>query len=153
VPEGRVLFVEMTVEQNLRLGGFIKRGRQIRQSLEMSFELFPRLAERRRQATGTLSGGEQQMLTIARALMAGPRLLLLDEPSLGLAPQMVEEVFGIIQRIQSNGIGVLLVEQNAAMALTIADRGYVMETGEIRVRGSAAELKSNPEVQRAYLRA
>jgi branched-chain amino acid transport system ATP-binding protein len=153
VPEGRELFVEMTVEQNLRLGGFIKRGRQIRQSLEMSFELFPRLAERRRQATGTLSGGEQQMLTIARALMAGPRLLLLDEPSLGLAPQMVEEVFGIIQRIQSNGIGVLLVEQNAAMALTIADRGYVMETGEIRVRGSAAELKSNPEVQRAYLRA
>jgi branched-chain amino acid transport system ATP-binding protein len=153
VPEGRELFVEMTVEQNLRLGGFIKHSQQIRQALEISFELFPRLAERRRQLAGTLSGGEQQMLTIARALMADPRLLLLDEPSLGLAPQMVEEVFSIVQRIQSNGIAVLLVEQNAAMALTIADRGYVMETGEIRVRGSAAELRSNPEVQRAYLRA
>jgi branched-chain amino acid transport system ATP-binding protein len=153
VPEGRELFVEMTVEQNLRLGGFTKGARQVRHALETSFELFPRLRERRRQIAGTLSGGEQQMLTIARALMADPRLLLLDEPSLGLAPQMVEEVFRIIQRIKSRGVSVLLVEQNASMALTIADHAYVMETGEIRLRGPAAELQSNPEVQRAYLRA
>src|SRR6266536_744440 len=152
VPEGRELFVDMTVEQNLRLGGFTKTSRQIHDALEIAFELFPRLRERRRQLAGTLSGGEQQMLTIARALIAGPRLLLLDEPSLGLAPQMVEEVFGIIQRIRSREISVLLVEQNASMALTIADEAYVMETGEIRLRGSAAELRSNPEVQRAYLR-
>ena len=153
VPEGRELFVEMTVEQNLRLGGFTQEARQIQHALETGFELFPRLRERRRQLAGTLSGGEQQMLTIARALMAGPKLLLLDEPSLGLAPQMVEEVFAIIQRIKVRGISVLLVEQNASMALTVADRAYVMETGEIRLRGSAAELRSNPEVQRVYLRA
>src|SRR5262249_22821857 len=145
--------VEMTVEQNLRLGGFIKHSQQIRQALEISFELFPRLAERRRQLAGTLSGGEQQMLTIARALMADPRLLLLDEPSLGLAPQMAEGFYTTPQGTQSNGIAVLWVEQNAARALPIADRGYVMKTGETGVRGSAAELRSNPEVQRAYLRA
>jgi branched-chain amino acid transport system ATP-binding protein len=152
VPEGRELFVEMSVEQNLRLGGFTKRTRQLQRALDRNFELFPRLRERHRQTAGTLSGGEQQMLTIARALMADPKLLLLDEPSLGLAPQMVEEVFAIIRQIKSEGVSLLLVEQNALMALSIANSAYVMEAGEIRLRGSATELERDPEVQRAYLR-
>jgi branched-chain amino acid transport system ATP-binding protein len=152
VPEGRELFVEMSVEQNLRLGGFTKSTRQLQRALDRNFELFPRLRERHRQTAGTLSGGEQQMLTIARALMADPKLLLLDEPSLGLAPQMVEEVFAIIRQIKSEGVSLLLVEQNALMALSIANSAYVMEAGEIRLRGSATELERDPEVQRAYLR-
>jgi branched-chain amino acid transport system ATP-binding protein len=153
VPEGRELFLEMTVEQNLRLGAFTRTNhRAVRQDLEKNLELFPRLRERYLQVAGTLSGGEQQMLTIARALMAAPKLLLLDEPSLGLAPTLVEEIFDIVQRIKSTGISVLLVEQNARMALSVADSGYVMEAGEIRLHGRAAELESDPGVQKAYLR-
>jgi branched-chain amino acid transport system ATP-binding protein len=153
VPEGRELFSSMTIEQNLRLGAFTRNSAQeMRENLERGLTLFPRLRERYRQLAGTLSGGEQQMLTIARALMAAPKLLLLDEPSLGLAPRLVEEIFAIVQRIRAMGISVLLVEQNARMALGIADAGYVMETGEIRLHGSAQELRSDPGVQRAYLR-
>ena len=153
VAEGRELFGEMTVEQNLRLGAYTRSDRRdVRERLDQGLELFPRLRERYRQIAGTLSGGEQQMLTIARALMAKPKLLLLDEPSLGLAPKLVEEIFAVVQRIKSTGISVLLVEQNARMALAVADAGYVMENGEIRLHGRAQELESNPGVQRAYLR-
>jgi branched-chain amino acid transport system ATP-binding protein len=153
VPEGRELFPDMTVAQNLRLGAFTRaRSRELDGDLDKVFELFPRLRERYRQAAGTLSGGEQQMLTVARALMARPQLLLFDEPSLGLAPRIVEEIFAIVPRIKSNGTSVLLVEQNARMALAVTDYGYVMEMGEIRIQGSARELETNPGVQRAYLR-
>jgi branched-chain amino acid transport system ATP-binding protein len=153
VPEGRELFRNMTVEQNLRLGAFTrKRSRELDCDLDKIFELFPRLRERLRQTAGTLSGGEQQMLTVARAMMARPQLLLLDEPSLGLAPRIVEEIFAIVPRIKSSGTSVLLVEQNARMALAVADSGYVMEMGEIRIQGLAHDLESNPGVQRAYLR-
>ena len=153
VPEGRELFRDMTVEQNLRLGAFTrKRSRELDNDLARVSELFPRLSERYRQTAGTLSGGEQQMLTVARAMMARPQLLLFDEPSLGLAPRIVEEIFAIVPRIKSNGTSVLLVEQNARMALAVADWGCVMEMGEIRIYGLARELESNPSVQRAYLR-
>jgi branched-chain amino acid transport system ATP-binding protein len=152
VPEGRELFAGMTVEQNLRLGAYTRSRPGVRQDLERTLELFPRLRERFRQRAGTLSGGEQQMLTIARALMARPKLLLLDEPSLGLAPKLVEEIFATLRRINASGVSVLLVEQNARMALRLAATGYVMETGEIRLQGRAAELESNADVQRAYLR-
>ena len=153
VPESRELFVEMTVEENLRLGAFIRSDHAaVEDDVEQALDLFPRLRERYRQMAGTLSGGEQQMLTIARALMARPKLLILDEPSLGLAPKLVEEIFATLQRIRRTGISLLLVEQNARMALAVADLGYVMEAGEIRLQGSAAELEANPGVQQAYLR-
>jgi branched-chain amino acid transport system ATP-binding protein len=153
VPEARELFLEMSVAENLRLGAFARADkRAVRDDLDQSLALFPRLRERYRQTAGTLSGGEQQMLTIARALMARPKLLLLDEPSLGLAPNLVEEIFDTVERIRRQGLSILLVEQNARMALAIADSGYVLEAGEIRLHGRASELESNPEVQRAYLR-
>jgi branched-chain amino acid transport system ATP-binding protein len=153
VPEGRELFVEMTVAENLRLGAFTRSDHAaVEDDIEQALDLFPRLRERHRQPAGTLSGGEQQMLTIARALMAKPKLLILDEPSLGLAPKLVEEIFATLGRIRRTGISILLVEQNAGMALAIADMGYVMEAGEIRLKGSAAELEANPGVQQAYLR-
>ncbi len=157
VPEGRQVFKGMTVADNLELGAYLRfRGRepreQIRQDMRHMYELFPRLEERKKQMAGTLSGGEQQMLAIGRALMARPRLLLLDEPSMGLAPLVVQEIFGVIERLRRDeGTTILLVEQNARAALKMADRGYVLETGKVILEGAAAELLENPEVQRAYL--
>ena len=149
-PEGRQLFGGLTVLENLKLGAVQRTDRAaIEQDLARTFELFPVLKERRLQRAGTLSGGEQQMLAIGRALMARPRLLLLDEPSLGLAPLLVERIFGVIARLKAERV--TLVEQNARMALNVADRAYVMETGRIKLRGTAAELAANPEVERAYL--
>jgi len=151
-PEGRQLFGGLTVLENLKLGAVQRTDRAaIEQDLARTFELFPVLKERRLQRAGTLSGGEQQMLAIGRALMARPRLLLLDEPSLGLAPLLVERIFGVIARLKAERVTLLLVEQNARMALNVADRAYVMETGRIKLRGTAAELAANPEVERAYL--
>jgi branched-chain amino acid transport system ATP-binding protein len=151
-PEGRQLFGGLTVLENLKLGAVQRNDRAaIEQDLERVFDLFPVLKERRAQRAGTLSGGEQQMLAIGRALMARPRLLLLDEPSLGLAPLLVERIFGVISRLKAEHVTLLLVEQNARMALEVADRAYVMETGRIKLTGSAAELAANPEVERAYL--
>lgn len=149
VPEGRQLFADMSVRENLVLGGYHNPDREL--VIEEMFELFPRLRERSRQAAGTLSGGEQQMLAIGRALVARPSFLLLDEPSMGLAPLMVREVFSVILKLKERGMTVFLVEQNAISALSIADRAYVMETGEIILEGDAAELLHNPEVRRAYL--
>ncbi|GBD20926.1 High-affinity branched-chain amino acid transport ATP-binding protein LivF [bacterium HR28] len=152
VPEGRRIFPRLSVEENLRLGAFTVRDRtEIARRQEYVFTLFPRLAERRKQPGGTLSGGEQQMLAIGRALMMQPRILLLDEPSMGLAPVLVESIFEVIQRLNRDGTTILLVEQNARMALEIAHRGYVLETGEIVLAGSAAELARDPRVQAAYL--
>lgn len=157
VPEGRQVFKGMTVAENLELGAYLRfRSReareQIRQDMRHIYELFPRLEERRKQMAGTLSGGEQQMLAIGRALMARPRLLLLDEPSMGLAPLVVQEIFAVIERLRRDeGTTVLLVEQNARAALKMADRGYVLETGKVILEGEASELLENPEVQRAYL--
>jgi branched-chain amino acid transport system ATP-binding protein len=151
-PEGRRLFPLMSVTENLEMGAFQRTDRENFQAdMERVFELFPRLYERRTQKAGTLSGGEQQMCAIGRALMARPRLLLLDEPSMGLAPIFVEKIFEIIREINAQGTPVLLVEQNALMALDAADRGYVMETGRIMLAGPAAELKTNEAVQKAYL--
>jgi branched-chain amino acid transport system ATP-binding protein len=151
-PEGRQLFGGLTVLENLKLGAVQRTDRAaIEQDLDWTFELFPVLKDRRLQRAGTLSGGEQQMLAIGRALMARPRLLLLDEPSLGLAPLLVERIFGVIARLKAERVTLLLVEQNARMALDVADRAYVMETGRIKLRGTAAELAANPEVERAYL--
>ena len=151
-PEGCQLFGGLTVLENLKLGAVQRTDRAaIEQDLARTFELFPVLKERRLQRAGTLSGGEQQMLAIGRALMARPRLLLLDEPSLGLAPLLVERIFGVIARLKAERVTLLLVEQNARMALNVADRAYVMETGRIKLRGTAAELAANPEVERAYL--
>ncbi len=151
VPEGRHIFNRLTVLENLEMGAYARTDAGIDQDLERVFALFPRLKERRAQVAGTLSGGEQQMLAIARALMAAPRILLLDEPSMGLAPILVEQIFETIQGINRQGTTILLVEQNAAMALSIAHRGYVLETGTIVLSGTAADLQENPEVRRAYL--
>ncbi|MBT1071979.1 ABC transporter ATP-binding protein [Pelotalea chapellei] len=152
VPEGRRVFARMSVQENLEMGGFILSNKQeIKQGIERAFTLFPRLAERRKQAARTLSGGEQQMLAMGRALMSNPRLLLLDEPSMGLAPMLVEKIFEIIVEINKTGTTIMLVEQNASMALSIAHRAYVLETGEVVLSGSASDLASNPEVRKAYL--
>jgi branched-chain amino acid transport system ATP-binding protein len=151
VPEGRRVFNRLTVRENLEMGAYARTDGGVAEDRERVFALFPRLKERQHQVAGTLSGGEQQMLAIGRALMANPRLLLLDEPSMGLAPVLVEQIFETIQSINRQGTTILLVEQNAAMALAIAHRGYVLETGSIALAGSAAELRDNPDVRRAYL--
>jgi branched-chain amino acid transport system ATP-binding protein len=151
-PEGRRLFPRMSVTENLEMGAFQRTDRaNFRADMERVFELFPRLKERRSQRAGTLSGGEQQMCAIGRALMARPKLLLLDEPSMGLAPIFVERIFEIVVEINRQGTPVLLVEQNALMALEVAQRGYVMETGRIALQGAAGELKTNEQVRRTYL--
>jgi branched-chain amino acid transport system ATP-binding protein len=151
-PEGRRLFPRMSVTENLEMGAFQRSDRQnFRADMDRVFELFPRLHERRTQKAGTLSGGEQQMCAIGRALMARPKLLLLDEPSMGLAPIFVERIFEIVVEINKQGTPVLLVEQNALMALEVAQRGYVMETGRIALQGPASELKTNEQVRRTYL--
>ena len=152
VPEGRRIFPKLTVQENLEMGAFIFDNKdQIAQDMESAMSRFPRLRERRKQFGGTLSGGEQQMLAIARGLMARPNLLLLDEPSMGLSPILVEQIFEIIREINAQGTSILLVEQNAQMALSIADRGYVLETGRITLEGNATELLENPQVIEAYL--
>jgi len=151
-PEGRMVFANLSVEDNLELGAYLRKGRaEILADRDAVYQQFPRLKERRKQSAGTLSGGEQQMLAIGRALMARPRLLLLDEPSLGLAPLLVREIFRTIREINERGVTVLLVEQNAHMALSIAARGYVLETGRVIVEDQAARLLSNEDVKRAYL--
>lgn len=151
VPEGRGVFAKLTVEENLDMGAYIRRDGEIKDDLKNAYSLFPRLEERKKQFAGTLSGGEQQMLAIARALMSKPRLLLLDEPSMGLAPVLVDGVFETVQRIASEGVTILLVEQNAHMALQIADRGYVMQSGEVAISDTAANLQQNETVQKTYL--
>jgi branched-chain amino acid transport system ATP-binding protein len=152
-PEGRKVFATLTVEENLNLGAYVRRkhNREIQQAKERIFELFPILKRRQRQLAGTLSGGEQQMLAMGRALMSNPRVLLLDEPSLGLSPLIVKHVFEIIREINSQGVSILLVEQNARKALAVAHRGYVLETGKISISGTSTDLKSNKKVQEAYL--
>ena len=151
-PEGRRIFARLSVEENLRMGAYARTDQAaIGEDLERVFVLFPRLKERIGQVAGTLSGGEQQMLAIGRALMARPRVLLLDEPSMGLAPVLVEQIFETVKGINAQGTTILLVEQNAYMALTIARRGYVLQTGEIALSGPAADLQANEEVRRAYL--
>ncbi|MEG1548487.1 MAG: ABC transporter ATP-binding protein [Clostridia bacterium] len=151
-PEGREVFPELTVSENLRLGAYnIRDMVRVEQNFERVYDLFPRLKERTKQQAGTLSGGEQQMLAIGRALMSEPKLLMLDEPSLGLAPMIVDLIFEIILDINKNGITILLVEQNANMALSIANRGYVLESGKIKLQGLSKDLSSNDEVKRAYL--
>jgi len=151
VPEGRRIFNRLTVRENLMMGAYLRSDGKIGADLDRVFALFPRLAERIAQVAGTLSGGEQQMLAIGRALMASPRLLLLDEPSMGLAPVLVEQIFDTITDINRQGMTILLVEQNAAMALSIAHRGYVLETGSIALAGTSTELSDNADVRRAYL--
>jgi branched-chain amino acid transport system ATP-binding protein len=153
VPEGRGTFVDFTVEENLRLGAYVRRDRTgVRQDLERVYQHFPVLGQRRRQAAGTLSGGEQQMLALARALMLRPRLLLMDEPSLGLAPLVVQDIFRIVRTInERDGVSVLLVEQNAALALGLADHAYLIETGRVVLAGPADEIRRNDAVRRAYL--
>ncbi|HYA38714.1 MAG TPA: ABC transporter ATP-binding protein [Candidatus Methylomirabilis sp.] len=152
VPEGRGIFGRLTVEENIKLGAYARRdGAVVRADRERIYDLFPRLAERRTQSAGTLSGGEQQMLAIGRALMSSPRLLLLDEPSMGLAPMLVQKIFETIKRIAEEGVTLLLVEQNAKLALQVSDRAYVMESGQIVLADSAEALLRNPRVQHAYL--
>nr|WP_241426661.1 ABC transporter ATP-binding protein [Dysosmobacter acutus] len=151
VPEGRRVFLQMTVEENLEMGAYTQPGSGVDSDLEKVYGLFPRLKERRRQIAGTLSGGEQQMLAMGRALMSHPKLLMLDEPSMGLAPILVEQIFDIIQDLHKAGSTILLVEQNALMALSIADRGYVLETGTIVTTGTGTELIQSPAIKKAYL--
>ena len=151
VPEGRGVFPQLTVEENLGMGAYTRRDAGVRQDLERMYALFPRLAERRGQTAGTLSGGEQQMLAIGRALMSRPKLLLLDEPSMGLAPLMVAMIFDIVREIATQGVTILLVEQNARLALEIAHRGYVMESGAISLADEAKALLANPSIREAYL--
>jgi branched-chain amino acid transport system ATP-binding protein len=152
VPEGRLIFPDMTVLENLELGAYSRSDRQgIREDLDKIFQFFPVLEERQKQRGGSLSGGEQQMLAIGRALMSHPRLLLLDEPSLGLAPLIVKQIFEIIEQINADGTTILLVEQNAQIALQVTDRGYVMETGEITIEGTSADLLADERVRQAYL--
>ena len=152
VPEGRGIFARLTVAENLAMGAYTRRDRfAVRADVERMYGLFQRLGERRKQLAGTLSGGEQQMLAMARALMCRPRLLLLDEPSMGLAPIMVGRIYDTIRGIAGDGTAVLLVEQNARLALEVSERGYVMESGEVTLTGDAASLAANPEVRRAYL--
>ena len=151
VPEGRRVFLQMTVEENLEMGAYTRSGSGIDADLEKVYTYFPRLMERRRQIAGPLSGGEQQMLAMGRALMSRPKLLMLDEPSMGLAPILVEQIFEIIRTLHRAGTTILLVEQNAQAALAIADRGYVLETGKIVTAGTGAELLASPEIKKAYL--
>lgn len=149
-PEGRKVFPDLTVLENIKIGAYLRHD-NLKSDIEWMFDLFPRLRERSWQLAGTLSGGEQQMLAVARALMARPTLLMLDEPSLGLAPLVVRDIFDIIKKVNDSGISILLIEQNANMALKIADIGYVMETGRITMKGSGAELLANPDIKKAYL--
>jgi len=151
VPEGRRIFLGLTVEENLEMGAYTRPRSEIVQSMEQVYELFPRLRERRTQVGGTLSGGEQQMLAMGRALMAKPKLIMLDEPSMGLAPLLVDLIFDIIKDLHKNGSTILLVEQNAQAALSIADRAYVLETGKIVKTGKGADLISDPDIKKAYL--
>ena len=151
VPEGRRIFQQMTVEENLEMGAYTQARSTIEPGLERVYGQFPRLKERRRQVAGTLSGGEQQMLAMGRGLMSGPRLLMLDEPSMGLAPIFVEQIFDIIRQLHQAGVTILLVEQNAQMALSVADRGYVLETGKIVATGAGADLLRDETVKKAYL--
>ena len=151
VPEGRRIFLQMTVQENLEMGAFTQKGDTVQEDLEKVYTLFPRLKERIKQMAGTLSGGEQQMLAMGRALMSRPKLLMLDEPSMGLAPILVEQIFEIIRTLHKAGTTILLVEQNAQAALSIADRGYVLETGRIVTSGTGQELLASPEIKRAYL--
>ena len=151
IPEGRRIFLQMSVQENLDMGAFSRRGGNIDADMERVFEQFPRLKERRKQVAGTLSGGEQQMLAMGRALMSNPKLLMLDEPSMGLAPILVEQIFDIIKNLHKAGTTILLVEQNAQAALSVADRGYVLETGKIVTTGTGAELLASPAIKKAYL--
>lgn len=152
IPEGRHVFTRMSVEENLEMGAFsLKDQSDLKKDLDMVYGLFPRLKERRNQKAGTLSGGEQQMLAMGRALMSYPKTILMDEPSMGLSPKLVKEIFSIIRKLHEQGITILLVEQNAKMALSIADRAYVLETGRITMEGDAKELLNNEQVRKAYL--
>ena len=152
VPEGRLIFSRMTVEENLRIGAFAPRARdRVRENLSLVYDLLPRLAERRRQLGGTLSGGEQQMLALGRGLMSEPRLLLLDEPTLGLAPVMAQKIFETIESLAQSGLTIILAEQNLQMTLSLAAAGYVMENGRIALQGTGRELLENPDIRRAYL--
>ena len=151
VPEGRRIFLQMTVEENLDMGAFTQGGKTVNEDIAKVYEQFPRLKERRKQIAGTLSGGEQQMLAMGRALMSRPKLLMLDEPSMGLAPILVEQIFDIIKLLHKEGTTILLVEQNAQMALSVADRAYVLETGKITLSGTGEELIRSDEIRRAYL--
>jgi len=151
VPEGRRVFSGLTVEENLHMGGFFNTKAEIRKSQEHVYELFPRLKEREHQRAGTMSGGEQQMLAIGRALMSRPEMIILDEPSLGLAPLIIKQIFNIINQLNEEGITIFLVEQNAHQALALADRGYVLETGKVVIEGTGRELLSNEKVRQAYL--
>lgn len=152
IPEGRHVFTRMSVEENLEMGAFsLKDQSDLKKDLDMVYGLFPRLKERRNQKAGTLSGGEQQMLAMGRALMSHPKTILMDEPSMGLSPKLVKEIFFIIRKLHEQGITILLVEQNAKMALSIADRAYVLETGRITMEGDAKELLNNEQVRKAYL--